>query len=189
MRPFKRVKMLNADEYRVLKRALASRKIAAGKARRAKIVLLSNQGLTARERTLYPPNSTFGGCLSTRSRDIVVKANRWKENRDGKADRDHAGHRRRRHRPGRRVGAAGRRPWRLLVRASGEIKRAGAGPQDLRGAGRVLAEPVGQVGGHGQSDAEVRRVQHPVRRSRVERDPARGEPRGLDPEAEGRGRR
>ncbi len=37
--------------------------------------------------------------------------------------------------------------------------------------------------------AEVRRVQHPVRRSRVERDPARGRPRGLDPEAEGRGRR
>jgi transposase len=49
MRPFKRVKMLNADEYRVLKRAVASRKIAAGKARRAKIVLLSNQGFTARE--------------------------------------------------------------------------------------------------------------------------------------------
>jgi hypothetical protein len=49
MRPFKRVNMLNADEYRVLKRAAASRKIAAGKARRAKIVLLSNQGLTARE--------------------------------------------------------------------------------------------------------------------------------------------
>ncbi len=49
MRPFKRVKMLDADEYRVLKRAVASRKIAAGKARRAKIVLLSNQGLTARE--------------------------------------------------------------------------------------------------------------------------------------------
>ena len=49
MRPFKRVKMLNADEYRFLKKAVQSRKIAAGKARRAKIVLLSNQGLTARE--------------------------------------------------------------------------------------------------------------------------------------------
>ena len=59
MRPFKRVEMLDADEYRVPKRAVASRKIAAGKARRAKIGLLSNQGLTARERTLYPPNSTF----------------------------------------------------------------------------------------------------------------------------------
>ena len=59
MRPFKRVKMLDADEYRVLKRAVASRKIAAEKARRAKIMPLSNQGLTARERTLYPPNSTF----------------------------------------------------------------------------------------------------------------------------------
>lgn len=49
MRPFKRVKMLNADEYRVLKEAVASRKIAAGKARRAKIVLLCNQGHTARK--------------------------------------------------------------------------------------------------------------------------------------------
>ena len=39
MRPFKRVKLLNADEYRVLKKALQSRKIAVSKARRAKIVL------------------------------------------------------------------------------------------------------------------------------------------------------
>ena len=59
MRAFKPVKMLDADEYRVLKRAVASRKIAAGKARHAKIVLLSNQGLAARKRTLYPPDSTF----------------------------------------------------------------------------------------------------------------------------------
>jgi len=59
MRPFTGVRMLDADEYRVHKRAVASRKIAAGKARRAKIVLLSNQSLTARVRTLYPPNSTF----------------------------------------------------------------------------------------------------------------------------------
>ena len=59
MQPFKRVKMLDADEYRVLKRAVVDRKIAAQKARRAKIVLLSNQGLTARERTLYPPNAIF----------------------------------------------------------------------------------------------------------------------------------
>jgi transposase len=49
MRPFKRVKMLNADEHRGLKKAVASRKIAAGKARRAKIVLLSNQGFIVRE--------------------------------------------------------------------------------------------------------------------------------------------
>ena len=49
MRPFKRVKMLHADKYRVLKKAVSSRKMAAGKARRAKIVLLSNQGHTARE--------------------------------------------------------------------------------------------------------------------------------------------
>ncbi len=40
MRPFKRVKMFNADEYRVLKNALVSRKIAAGKARRAQLALL-----------------------------------------------------------------------------------------------------------------------------------------------------
>jgi hypothetical protein len=58
MRPFKRIKMLDADEYRVLKRAVASRKIAPGKARR-EVVLLSNHGLTAHERILYPPNSTF----------------------------------------------------------------------------------------------------------------------------------
>jgi len=36
MRPFKRVKMLNADEYRVLKAAVARRKTPAGKARRAR---------------------------------------------------------------------------------------------------------------------------------------------------------
>ena len=59
MRPFKRVKMLDADEYRVFQRAVASRKTAAGKARRARIALLSNQDLTARERALYPPNSTL----------------------------------------------------------------------------------------------------------------------------------
>jgi transposase len=42
-------KMLNADEYRVLKKTVASRKLPAGKVRRAKIVLSSNQGHTARE--------------------------------------------------------------------------------------------------------------------------------------------
>ncbi len=49
MRPFVRVKMLHADDYRVLKKSVASRKTPAGKARRAKIILLSNQGHTARE--------------------------------------------------------------------------------------------------------------------------------------------
>ena len=49
MRPFVRVKMLNADEYRVLKKTVASRKLPAGKVRRAKIILSSNQGHTARE--------------------------------------------------------------------------------------------------------------------------------------------
>lgn len=49
MRPFVRVKMLDADEYRVLKKTVASRKLAAGRVRRAKIVLSSDQGYTARE--------------------------------------------------------------------------------------------------------------------------------------------
>lgn len=49
MRPFVRVKMLHADDYRVLKKAVASRKTPAGKAKRAKIILLSNQGYMARE--------------------------------------------------------------------------------------------------------------------------------------------
>ena len=47
----------------------------------------------------------------------------------------------------------------------------------------------GKWAGHGQPAAQVRRVQHAVRRSLVERDPARGGPRGVDPEAEGRRRR
>lgn len=42
MRPFVRVKMLDADEYRVLKKTVASRKLPAGKVRRAKIILSSN---------------------------------------------------------------------------------------------------------------------------------------------------
>jgi len=49
MRPFVRVKMLHADDYRVLKKTVASRKMPAGKVRRARIILLSNQGYTARE--------------------------------------------------------------------------------------------------------------------------------------------
>src|SRR5918995_925289 len=149
----------------------------------------SSRSTCRTDRAELYPRSTFWWTPLHPSRNTIVKANRWKENRDGKADRHYAGHRRRRHRPGRRVGAGGRRPRRLLVRASGEIQRAGAGPQDLRGAGGILAEPVGQVGGHGQPDAEVRRVQDLLRGSRVERDPARGGPRGLDPEAEERSRR
>ncbi len=49
MRPFVRVKMLHADDYRVLKDTAVSRKMPAGKMRRAKIILLSNQGHTATE--------------------------------------------------------------------------------------------------------------------------------------------
>lgn len=49
MRPFVRVKMLHADDYKELKGLAKSRKLAAGKVRRARIILLSNQGYTARE--------------------------------------------------------------------------------------------------------------------------------------------
>lgn len=49
VRPFVRVKMLNADEYRIHKKTVASRKLPAGKARRAKVILSSSQGHTARE--------------------------------------------------------------------------------------------------------------------------------------------
>lgn len=49
MRPSWRIRMLNADEYRVLKRAVVSRKFVVGKVRRAKMVSLSNQGDAARE--------------------------------------------------------------------------------------------------------------------------------------------
>jgi hypothetical protein len=50
MIPFVRVKMLNADEYPVLKKTVASRKLPVGKVRRAKkIVLSSNQGHTSCE--------------------------------------------------------------------------------------------------------------------------------------------
>ena len=59
MRPFKRVKMLEADEYHVLKRAVASRKIAAGKARRARRSCCSNQASPPARGLSTPPNSTF----------------------------------------------------------------------------------------------------------------------------------
>ncbi len=49
MRPFVRVKMLNSQDYKQLRELARSRKLAAGKVKRAKIVLLSNQGYTARE--------------------------------------------------------------------------------------------------------------------------------------------
>lgn len=49
MRPFVRVKMLNSGDYKQRRDLAKSRKLAAGKVKRAKIVLLSNQGFTARE--------------------------------------------------------------------------------------------------------------------------------------------
>lgn len=44
MRPFVRVRMLHANDYRVLKKISASRKMPAGKVRRANTILLSNLG-------------------------------------------------------------------------------------------------------------------------------------------------
>lgn len=49
MRPFVRVKMLTSEDYKQLRKLAKSRKLPAGKAKRAKMVLLSNQGYTARE--------------------------------------------------------------------------------------------------------------------------------------------
>lgn len=49
MRPFVRVKMLHSQNYKQLREMTRSRKLAAGKVKRAKIILLSNQGYAARE--------------------------------------------------------------------------------------------------------------------------------------------
>ena len=49
MRPYARVRMLAREEYEELKRMERRRKLPAGKVRRARIVLLSNQGYTTRE--------------------------------------------------------------------------------------------------------------------------------------------
>ena len=49
MRPFVRVKMLNNEDYKQLRELARSRKLPAGKVRRARIILLSNQGYTATE--------------------------------------------------------------------------------------------------------------------------------------------
>ncbi len=49
MRPYVRVRMLTHEEYEELKRMERRRKLAAGKVKRAKIILLSNQGYLARE--------------------------------------------------------------------------------------------------------------------------------------------
>ena len=42
MRPFVRVKMLHSRDYKQLREMTRSRKLAAGKVKRAKIILLSN---------------------------------------------------------------------------------------------------------------------------------------------------
>lgn len=49
MRPFVRAKMLASHDYKDLKGLAKSRKLPVGKVRRTRIILLSNQGYTARE--------------------------------------------------------------------------------------------------------------------------------------------
>jgi transposase len=49
VRPYVRVRTLAREEYEELKRMERRRKLAAGKVKRAKIILLSNQGHTTRE--------------------------------------------------------------------------------------------------------------------------------------------
>jgi len=49
MRPYVRVRTLTPEEYAMLKRMAAARKLAAGRVTRAKIMLLSNQGYTVQE--------------------------------------------------------------------------------------------------------------------------------------------
>src|SRR5215217_3554170 len=49
------------------------------------------------------------------------------------------------------------------------------GRKSYEGLAGYWPSQVGQLGGHGQPDTEVRRVQHPVRRSRVERDLLEGD--------------
>ncbi len=64
MRPFKRVKMLNADEYRVLKKAVASRKIAAGKARACYELWRKSHRNADSAVGLVPSQSPFSAFLS-----------------------------------------------------------------------------------------------------------------------------
>jgi transposase len=49
MRAYVRVRQLTDEEYQLLKRQAASRKLAAGRVKRAQVVLLSNQGYRAQE--------------------------------------------------------------------------------------------------------------------------------------------
>lgn len=49
MRAFARVRSLTNEEYLALKKMERSRKLAAGKVKRAQVVLLSNQGYTRAE--------------------------------------------------------------------------------------------------------------------------------------------
>ena len=49
MKPPVRIRKLEDEEYRVLKRWAASRTMASGRVKRAQIILLSNQGYIAQE--------------------------------------------------------------------------------------------------------------------------------------------
>jgi predicted ArsR family transcriptional regulator len=49
MRAYVRVRSLTEEEYKQLKRLSASRKLAAGRVKRAQLILLSNQGYRVQE--------------------------------------------------------------------------------------------------------------------------------------------
>lgn len=68
MLPLKQVKMLTSEDYEKLRDLLKIRKLPAGKVKRARIVLLSNQG--------YAGYETVRRC----SGDAVSCRNRWQAN-------------------------------------------------------------------------------------------------------------
>ncbi len=67
MRPFARVKMRGADEYGVLKKTVASRKLAAGKVRRAK------KFVPIRCRLHPPMNDSYKSWISSRGLATFVR--------------------------------------------------------------------------------------------------------------------
>ena len=82
---------------------------------------------------------------------------------DGKADRDNAGHRRRRHRPRRRAGVQEGGDHAEDCSSARPSPVGWSGARHLRGR-RAIGRPLrnGQVGGNGQPDAEVGRVKDPL---------------------------
>ena len=107
----------------------------------------------------------------------------------GNADRDDPGDRRPASSTRSASGSAGRRPRRVLVRAPGEIGRAGARAVRPRGAGRLLAERVRQVGRHGQRRCPSTSAPPPFPATSSGTRPCSKATSRIDPEAQGRGRR